>query len=213
MHQTAGKIDDTYRRKTQSISSKRMLRTYYGSFPPATLEQKSTDMALKSFGRAISKTGFISREIDFRRGKPQDLLFLTNHIDSLMFKVHLKNALIAQTIDFDSYCSGSHGSIDITAMQLKFGLDGSSDVWIHESDFVDFKSLLLQEYFEQSKNLQPDASIGYSGLIPTQTEIKDFDDHFQKNVLPLIEDCTPQTHLAKNFDPLMEHGLRTEKNP
>lgn len=213
MHETAGKIDDTYRRKTQNISSKRMLRTYYGSFPPATQEQKLTDMALKSFARATSKTGFISREIDFRRGKPQDLLFLSNQIDSLMFKVHLKNALLAQKIDFDTYCSGSHGSVDIAAMQLKFGLDGSSDVWIHESDFVDFKLLLLQEYFEQSKNLEPDASIGYSGLTPTEAEIKDFDDHFHKSVLPLIEDCTPQNHLAKNFDPLMEDGLCTEKKP
>lgn len=170
-------------------------------------------MALKSFARATSKTGFISREIDFRGDKPQDLLFLSNHIDSLMFKVRLKNEMLAQKIDFDTYYSGSHGSIDIGAMQLKFGLDSSSDVWIHESDFVDFKLLLLQEYFKQSKNLEPDASIGYSGLTPSETQIKDFDDLFHKCVLPLIENDTPQNHLPKNFDPLMDLGLCIEKIP
>lgn len=118
-----------------SLDSLRKLEKYYALADKADIESK---VSKDSWIRGTSYRSFLHEQCCMQN--PQfDLGFLEDKLKTMRYKRALKSELQRNGVDFDDYRKGNVGSINTVSLARSYGINGQSKVYIHESDFHDFR--------------------------------------------------------------------------
>lgn len=128
------------------LCSVEAIQHYYRYYPLASVPQVCSEISSHAYERVTQSGSFLLEQIVETMESDPKITFLQNNLKSAKYKTQLKEQLINERIDFDSYRAGETGKIDVDDLRKKLGFSGSSRINIHESDFPDFKLSILQNY-------------------------------------------------------------------
>lgn len=137
-----------------AIFSVQLLQNQFRYYPLADLEQLLSVLAHRAFKRCTHEDSFLYREAKSNLKKDPKLGFFSNDLKSVFYKIELKQQLLSEKVTFDGYRAGELGNIDTMVLMKSLGICPTSNINIHESDFIDYRLKSLQHY--SSYRFEPD---------------------------------------------------------
>lgn len=137
---------EKYKHDPTCVFSIQPLQNQYRYYPLATTNEASSDLSRNSFQRCTRKGSFLYEETIANLESEPRLSFFANNFKSVFYKTQLKEQLLSEGIDFDGYKAGDVGDIDIRGIKRRFDICNNSNIYIHESDFPDYKLNSLKIY-------------------------------------------------------------------